>query len=184
VIRTGTFFVTIGPQLLQEPEFMGKEMGCARFPMSVTADLRSDEARSYLARVGLPEQTLLVVYRDPASVTVITAANRRKMLVLGSTGADALGLDVETAEVVAVSDIDLSVWHVSQSVESFAGLIEAFTSMYPFDSDPGDPARFEVAAREFQARLSVIDPSAFSEDPGFWNGLLMDIAIGDYGPEE
>jgi hypothetical protein len=149
------------------------------FPLESTTRLNSRDARMFLANEGLPEQDLLVEYCDWRNVSSIDIGSN-SFLSIGNTGDEILGISTATARVVAISRIDADVAHIASSVIAFAALLEAFTRRYPFLPDKSGPDGCVHAADEFKSELQRIDASALSEDPGFWNDLLMDISIGDY----
>lgn len=155
-----------------------------RYAPEAVSSLVDATARDFLTTQGLPSEHLLFGARDPDLVRLESAASGRQFLRVGVVGnAEDLCIDIATGEVVATHRSDGSVWHVNADIVKYAAALEAFTSRFPFYELGSDPESWENAANQFRDVLIQIDPTAFSEDPGYWYTILNDIAIGDYSDE-
>jgi hypothetical protein len=155
-----------------------------RYAESVLAPLEDSRAKAYLQAQGLPDEHLLFAAYAPAEVSVKESGGGRRWLCVGSLGDGRhLGVDLQTGEAADIDEDAGETWHVNADVEKFAATLVAFERMFPFYPADNDMERKERAAEALRALILEIDPTAFDEDPGYWNTVVFDVANGDYADE-
>ena len=145
--------------------------------------LRDAPSKRYLSTDGLPAWNVL--FRAEPSPYVLTAGDPvTSYVIVGRTLADLLiGLDQDSGEVVGIDgdeEYRNRAWHVNADVEKFVASAEEFDARVPFYTGEFTNEKVEESAAALTSRLTEIDPTAFREDPGFWQGLTFDVALGDY----
>lgn len=151
-----------------------------RYPDRAVSPLADAAARSYLTTVGLTREHPLFSARGPDEVTVDDRGGRT-LLCLGEVNPhhQRLCVDAGTGEVVSLL-LSGGISHLNDSVAQFARSLEAFSARFPFYAENAELEEREEAADELRDTLLEIDPSALREDPGYWYGILHDVAMGDY----
>ncbi|MFF4726470.1 SUKH-4 family immunity protein [Streptomyces mirabilis] len=165
----------------------GKEFKVSAYhlyaPPSVSS-VRDVHAREFLQDVGLPVDHLLFASAEPATRIVETDGIKRNLLKIGEGGDyEEFCIDIESGEIVSLSTSDSSIWHVNDSPVMFQRCLEEFMARFPYGGEGLDLAEREALADELGRALIGIDATALRDDPGFWCGLLGDVAIGDYSEE-
>lgn len=149
-----------------------------RLTEEAVAAVTNGPARQFLTEQGLPDTEVLVDVYASDAVHVEEAAGRRFLMVARSTETEQTGIDLDTAEVVAVNSVNGAVQHVNRDVQKFAAALAHFDEGYPFYPFAADSEVLEAAAASLRDELLRIDSTCLDEDPGYWNGILFDVALG------
>lgn len=141
-------------------------------------------AADMLSRDGLPDDHLLFRARPVDADSWVRSADGRSWLRLGDIG-PTRGLFIcdVGGEIADVLSSDGRVWHINQSLRHFVASVAAFDSSYPFCVTSNDLDEASNAANGFEQDLVRIDPTAFSEEGGFWKSVVFDIESGDFSAE-
>jgi hypothetical protein len=145
--------------------------------------VRDAASRRYLSTSGLPARSVL--FRAEPSPYVVTADDpASSYMIVGRVPPQLLiGLNRDSGEVVAIDENAESrnrAWHVNADMEKFVASVEEFDARVPFYTGEFTNEKVEESAAALTTRLIEIDPTALSEEPGFWQGLTFDVALGDY----
>jgi len=145
--------------------------------------LRDAISRRYLSSDGLPARNML--FRAEPSPYVLAAGDpAASYVIVGRTSAQLfIGLHQDSGEVVAIDSDELyrnRAWHVNADIAKFVASVTEFDARVPFYTGEFTNEKVEESAASLTSKLLEIDPTAFREDPGFWQGLTSDVAVGDY----
>jgi hypothetical protein len=156
-----------------------------KYPIESLKAIEDSKAKHFLVEVGMPASHLLFTASSPEILPPRDNGVRHRLLVkIGSTSPyEEICIDAISGEVVSVNNQDYSVWHVNASVESFSKCLLSFSEAFPFGGYDAELEEREQRANSLARQLEGIDSTVLAEDPGFWSGILADIAIGDYSED-
>ena len=146
-------------------------MSYHKYAAAYVANVSPDDARDYLAGVGLPVEHALFAAGE-------TEDADENLLPIGfgdPDNDDVYCVDSDNGQVLYLGREDLSTTYVSASPRLFDACLRVFEA--EIDASEDDP---EDLSERLRLRLMEIDPTAFQEDPGFWGNILFDVANGDY----
>ena len=89
-------------------------------------------------------------------------------------------IDRDSGEIMLWDEEIGNLVYVNASPREFGTSVTVFEEAATGSSQ--DEAE-EIAAR-LRVELSAIDPTALRDETGFWQSLLMDVAIGDYAADD
>jgi hypothetical protein len=151
-----------------------------RYSEPYVRDVSGAKDREYLVTVGLPAMSAVFVAGEETKESPIIAIDGRVMLKLGKRNGvlpDSYYVACDTGDILSVDPV--ACLHVNASPRLFSDCLEIFD-----DAIKGKDLReAEGISRSLTARITERDPTAFSEEDGFWASLMWDVAIGDFTPD-
>jgi hypothetical protein len=153
-----------------------------RYAPAYIASVRDEEAREYLAAVGLPVENVLFTAAEDDGVLPASAvpADRDLLRISVADGQSTYHVDRGTGEVAFVNEVTRETFHVNASPRLFA---ESFAVFFQ-ETDGSKLDDAEELAERLRDLLGDIDPTALRDDRDYWPSLLNDVAIGDYSEDD
>jgi len=147
------------------------------YPQEYAAAVRIADARDFLVTTGLPEQSSIFNAVEGGERSV---DGRDLLQVSDVENGGAYFIDRDSGEIMLWDGEIGNLAYVNASPRQFGASVTLFEEATAESSL--DEAE-EIAAR-LRTELSAIDPTALRAETGFWQSLLMDVAIGDYADDD
>lgn len=148
-----------------------------RYPPEYVASVRAAGAREFLATSGLPEQSSIFAATEGGERSV----DSRDLLQISDTeNGGSYYIDRDSGEIMLWDGETENLNYVNASARQFSACVTALEEATA--GSTVDEAE-EIAAR-LRIEIDAIDTTALRDETGFWQSLLMDIAIGDYADDE
>jgi len=156
---------------------MSAVIGMHRYPQEYAAPVRIADANDFLVTTGLPEESSIFIAAEGGERSV---DGRDLLQVSEVENGGAYFIDRDSGEIMLWDGEIGNLVYVNASPRQFgasATLFEEATAESSLDEAE------EIAAR-LRVELDAIDPTALRDETGFWQSLLMDVAIGDYAEDD
>jgi hypothetical protein len=121
------------------------------------------KSRDFLARRGVPRDSLVFSATEPSRAAEWVQGNRRQ---------------------VVLGDPADRVWPVNSGIEEFVRCLEAAQQIFPYYLAGAEPEEHVQVANRLKTLLRQIDPEPYEAEGAFWASFVHDVSIGNFCTED